>query len=336
MIGEFKGEYRWLSNFTPCKVVLDGHIYPSTEHAYQAAKTLSFEEREAIRTSTAAGAKRLGREVTIRRDWDTVKDKVMEDLQRQKYSQEPFMSELIATGDQEIVEGNLWHDNYWGACYCGKCIGTGQNKLGKLIMKIRASITNKVVNSLADKAITELEITKSSNCYTGVGSRETPPEILKRMQNIANVMTFMGLTLRSGGAQGADTAFQRGCEDCHGDMEIYLPWDGFENNWMNARRGDELILAPRLPNWDEAMDIAGSIHPAWHRLTEGMIKLHTRNVYQVLGPDLNTPSDFLICWTKDGRPTGGTATAINLALKHGIMVYNIHDMQALTDLYKIA
>jgi len=135
MIKEFKGEYRWLSNFTPCKVLLDGVEYPSTENAYQASKTLIYAERQPFTSMTAGQAKRAGRKVTMRDDWDNVKLDVMENLNRQKYLTEPLKSMLIKTGDVEIQEGNTWGDTFWGICN-----GVGQNNLGKIIMKIRKEI----------------------------------------------------------------------------------------------------------------------------------------------------------------------------------------------------
>lgn len=132
-IAEFQGEYRWLSNFWPCEVVMDGEIYPSTEHAYQAAKTQDKEIRTKIRNNpNPAYAKKIGKTLKDIPNWDTARLDVMEMLLRQKFSKEPFKSKLEATGEMEIVEGNKWYDFFWGVCN-----NVGQNNLGKLIMKIR-------------------------------------------------------------------------------------------------------------------------------------------------------------------------------------------------------
>jgi ribA/ribD-fused uncharacterized protein len=139
MIREFQGEYRWLSNFTPCKVELDDVVYDSTEHAYQAAKTVIPKEREGFIGITAGQAKRLGRKITMRENWELVKLDIMEDLTRQKYSVEPLRSKLLATGACEIQEGNTWGDTFWGICN-----GRGENHLGKLIMKVRAELREAV------------------------------------------------------------------------------------------------------------------------------------------------------------------------------------------------
>ena len=146
--------------------------------------------------------------------------------------------------------------------------------------------------------------------YTGVGSRETPPDIIEKIKKIAKFMGEQGYILRSGGADGADAAFEIGCGS-H-PKEIYLPWKGF--NGSNSANymvyGDALLLASK-------------IHPAWFNLTDAAQKLHGRNCYQVLGEDLKHPSSVLICWTHNGEETGGTRTAIVLAKQKGIPVINL-------------
>lgn len=136
-MGPFKGELSWLSNFQPVKVIRDGVQFPSVENAYASAKCKYKEDVEGFIDCTAAQAKRKGRSVCNREDWDEIKLSVMEDLCRQKFNQEPFKSKLIETGDQEIIEWNAWKDVFWG-----KDIktGEGQNHLGKIIMKIRDEV----------------------------------------------------------------------------------------------------------------------------------------------------------------------------------------------------
>lgn len=132
-IESFQGEYRFLSNFWHVYVRYDGELYPTVEHAYQAAKTLNPEFRKAIAYATTGEAKRMGRQVPMRPDWDSIKIDVMRDLLRQKFTEEPELRELLlATGDAELIEGNTWGDYFWGVCN-----GEGQNNLGKLLMEIR-------------------------------------------------------------------------------------------------------------------------------------------------------------------------------------------------------
>lgn len=130
MIDSFKGPYAFLSNFHPSLV---GGAYPTVEHAFQAAKTRDPEQRAKVATcATPAQAKRLGRKVTLRPDWEDVKLDVMEELLRQKFENPDLLTLLRATAPHELVEGNTWGDTYWGVCR-----GKGRNHLGKLLMKIR-------------------------------------------------------------------------------------------------------------------------------------------------------------------------------------------------------
>ena len=111
-------------------------MYPSVEHAFQAAKTLDPLARELIRTApTPKEAKRLGRAVDLRLDWEDVKVDVMRGLLVWKFLQEPYRSLLLSTGDEELVEGNFWRDQFWG-----KCDGVGENRLGRLLMEVRTGL----------------------------------------------------------------------------------------------------------------------------------------------------------------------------------------------------
>lgn len=137
MIDSFTEEYRFLSNFYPCCVQLDGKTYISTEHAFQAAKTLDPHEREEIRKTTSPGrAKRLGRKVKLRKDWESIKIDVMHGLLQQKFKKgSPLADLLLKTGTQDLVEGNTWGDTFWGVCR-----GKGKNHLGKLLMLVRQEL----------------------------------------------------------------------------------------------------------------------------------------------------------------------------------------------------
>lgn len=136
-IEKFSDAWKVLSNFYACPVMYEGKEYPTVEHAYQAAKTTDEEIREYIRTLSAPGlAKKAGKMVDLREDWEEVKIQVMEDLCRQKFTQDPFCrSKLLHTEDAELIEGNTWGDTFWGVCK-----GKGKNHLGKILMKIRQEI----------------------------------------------------------------------------------------------------------------------------------------------------------------------------------------------------
>lgn len=135
-ITEFKGKYRFLSNFYPC-VITDGDVfYPTVEHAFQAAKTLDVTEQTQIRLAASPGeAKRLGRAAALRTDWDKHKLDVMLFLVRQKFIEPNLKRLLLDTGDAQLVEGNYWNDTFWGVCR-----GKGMNHLGIILMQVRDEV----------------------------------------------------------------------------------------------------------------------------------------------------------------------------------------------------
>jgi ribA/ribD-fused uncharacterized protein len=143
MIIEFEDQFAFLSNFYNSPFEYDGIKYPTNEHFFQAMKTLDQEERKVIAAVATPGeAKRLGRKVTLRADWEEVKTDVMMLGLRLKFSQNPSLAaSLIETGDEELIEGNWWHDNTWGNCLCAKCSRTpGRNLLGMLLMELRKEL----------------------------------------------------------------------------------------------------------------------------------------------------------------------------------------------------
>lgn len=139
MINSFTGVYAFLSNFYPCEIEKDGIKFPTVEHYFQACKTLDLNKCAEIAAAATPGeAKRLGRRVKLREDWEEVKDAVMEEGLRKKFKNPRLKAALLSTGDAYLIEGNTWHDNYWGACRCARCRNRqGQNHLGELLMKIR-------------------------------------------------------------------------------------------------------------------------------------------------------------------------------------------------------
>lgn len=134
-ITSFTGEHRWLSNFAPAGVRYNDIWFPSTENAYQAAKSLLVTDQHDFSLITPGQAKRLGKTKKIRGDWDEVKLAVMESLLRQKFTIPLYRLRLAATGDCSIIEGNSWGDTFWGVCD-----GVGDNHLGQLLMKIRSTL----------------------------------------------------------------------------------------------------------------------------------------------------------------------------------------------------
>lgn len=110
----FEGDYAFLSNFYFCVIKFDGKDWPTSEHLFQALKTRDKDQQEKIRNCITPGqAKKLGRIVDLREDWDSIKDNVMRLVLRMKFNQNPFLkTKLLETGNEILIEKNYWHDNY--------------------------------------------------------------------------------------------------------------------------------------------------------------------------------------------------------------------------------
>lgn len=152
--------------------------------------------------------------------------------------------------------------------------------------------------------------------YAGIGSRETPEWVLFEMTRIASFLESRGFILRSGGAPGADTAFQQGTTHLR---EIYIPWPGFQDLKPN---GVDILDLKTLPLQDESFASISQYHPAPDRLSSGALKLMQRNWYQVFGRN-HQPSSFVICWTRGGSGAGGTGQAIRMAKDAGATIFDL-------------
>ena len=216
-ITEFKGQYGYLSNFYDAVVSLDQLPYKSVEHAYQAAKTTDEQLRRPFRTPdmTAAQAKRAGRALPIRPDWNSVKLDIMYDLVHQKFfNHTDLMLKLMGTGDQEIVEGNYWHDYFWGVCE-----GEGENHLGLIIMRVRSELNARLNPAPATDVKLCIFGSRDFNDYVLLCSRLEATKIYKS-QSIKYIVC--------GEARGADRLGRRFAVD-HGIEVISMPadWDQY-------------------------------------------------------------------------------------------------------------
>ena len=155
--------------------------------------------------------------------------------------------------------------------------------------------------------------------YAGIGSRETPVSICNIMTKIALKLDNLGHTLYSGGASGADEAFEKGATN----KIIFLPWNGFNNKYSDN-------IQYIIPDYNEELII--KYHPKFSGLSSGALKLMSRNSYQVLGLDLKSPVDFIICWTKDGKASGGTGQALRIAEAYDIPIFNLQRQDSLRSL----
>lgn len=143
-IDRFRGKYHFLSNFSIQQVKYDGITWQTSEHAFQAAKTHDKDEKTMIQLCKSPGlSKKAGKKVTLRDDWEQVKIGIMAEIVRDKFTNNRVLTrKLLATGDDRLVEGNTWHDNFWGNCTCGSspCDYPGYNNLGGILMKIREEL----------------------------------------------------------------------------------------------------------------------------------------------------------------------------------------------------
>ena len=171
-----------------------------------------------------------------------------------------------------------------------------------------------------------------SKIYTGIGARDTPKEILDVMYDIGVDLGDWGYVLRSGAAEGADAAFEEGCDFVRGQKEIYLPWPGFNNS-----------DSPRVGTGPNTEKIAEKIYGArWNSISSAVQKLMARDIPQVSGLNLDLPSDFVVCWTPDGcrtksdrtKQTGGTGQAIAYADTLSVPVFNLYNKDEHTRLMK--
>lgn len=160
-----------------------------------------------------------------------------------------------------------------------------------------------------------------NEAYCGIGSRKTPQYILMEMMKIGAFFAKADYTLRSGAARGADSAFEKGCDDEGGQKEIFLPWRGFNHS-----------ISPLQSPSRRAYVIAEEHHPAWEACSGTARKLHARNSHQVLGQHLDDQVDFVVCWHTG---TGGTTQACRIASAYGIKIYNLIDEEDRAELHKL-
>lgn len=140
VIDKFDGEFAFLSNFYPAKIIMDGMTFQNSEAAYQAQKCLNTMDKFQFCELGPREAKKLGRKVQLRPDWEQIKDSVMERVLGLKFHQNIQLGNLlIATGDATLIEGNHWRDTYWGVCD-----GAGLNRLGELLMQVRTELRQEI------------------------------------------------------------------------------------------------------------------------------------------------------------------------------------------------
>lgn len=159
--------------------------------------------------------------------------------------------------------------------------------------------------------------------YAGIGSRQTPADIILIMQYSAQILARKKYTCCTGACQGADQAFGNGAINANGKLNLFVPWYSYEGEWIKKLIGDVNITAIDLNKDILAVQSVYEFHPAANKLKPSVMKLHARNYLIVDGVD------FIICWTPNGEITGGTGQALRIAAKQNITVYNLGNPETL-------
>ena len=207
-IDSFRGEHGFLSNFARTPIEFEGVVYPTVEHAFQAAKTTVLSEREKLLANASPTvAKRIGRKVTLRPGWDRIRLEVMRGLVEQKFNDPDLAAMLEATGDARLYEGNWWGDRYWGTVG-----GEGENHLGELLMEIRARNRRRSVDIGAFRA----RSSSSSSCSGALAmwracSMDTSPAATASA--VAGASSKASITSRAAFAAPTDSPLCRAIQD---------------------------------------------------------------------------------------------------------------------------
>jgi hypothetical protein len=163
--------------------------------------------------------------------------------------------------------------------------------------------------------------------YAGIGARRAPARVLALLEQTAAVLGRAGWVLRTGMSPGADQAFYQGALRGGGEVELYLPWPGFQRGARSRPEGEAVDVLDEAT--EQARELAARFHPAWDELDSATRRLRARDVHQVLGRDLATSVCLVICWTADGSldgtgpRSGGSGQALRVAYSRAIPVVNL-------------
>mgnify|MGYP006293097509 CR=1 FL=1 len=192
-------------------------------------------------------------------------------------------------------------------------------------------IQNDKLNLLYEQMYVKIRVLEgiAMKAYSGIGSKKTPQKIKDIMYQLGYKLAQKGYTLRSGGAKGADNAFEMGAFDAEGDMEIYLPYDGYQGRERDGLK--YFVPSKEFDNYRKAVTISRKFHPNFENLSKNEKKFIVRDTYQVLGKELNSLSNFIVCWTPDGctsdrersEKTGGTGQAITTGSYYSVPIFNL-------------
>jgi predicted NAD-dependent protein-ADP-ribosyltransferase YbiA (DUF1768 family)/alkylated DNA repair dioxygenase AlkB len=325
----------WFSNFEPFETPLvdrDGLRYPTPEHAYHLAKLASVADRAALLHLSPGAVKREHRGKPLVKDAlePARLTAVMARILRHKFAPGTRAAEqLVATGTREIVEWNNWGDRTWGRDIA---TGVGKNQLGVLLMEMRKELRpHDIVLGAPERARERVAAPGAEPAherkpmYAGVGSRS-----LGRSRPLARIATALamrleraGYGLASGGADGADRAFEKGVALAE-NKQIFRP--GYD---ATKKLPDGYVVLDG-PIVGQAAAVAGLVTSGWDVMSGPGRDLHTRNVFQVLGRDMKSPVEFVLAIpsVNDTRTTG-TRQTMAIAAANGIPVFDLTTREGL-------
>lgn len=302
-ISTFSGQYRFLSNFFASPMEWGEVSGATAEHHYNAAKTLSPQEREKVYAATSPGkAKMAGERVTLQPHWDTtVRYQVMDSILRAKFSDPDLRSRLLATGDALLIEGNNWHDQVWGECECPKhAKWPGQNALGRALMRLRSEIRSDEPDRFVRVAL------------TGHRPQSYTPDQIDWIKRTLLVVAH-GLKDRhgtavaiSGMALGADQWWAEAALEAGLSLWSYVPFEAQSERWRPEDRA----------RWQ---DLRSSASREVVLGTDYDVRLlHCRNDLMIRDCDMMTAVHL-----KEKR-SGGTVDAIKKARERGLPMLRLN------------
>ncbi|MFD8248150.1 NADAR family protein [Nocardia sp. NPDC059691] len=243
VIDRFRGEHEYLSNFSDYPAEYADVWFPTAEHAFAAAKTTNPRWVEQIEAAATPGeAKKLGRQLPLRPDWEQVKPAVMAEILRDKFTRDPRLRDLlVSTGDQLLIEGNDWNDDYWGRCLRpGLVTPAGANMLGRTLMQVRGELRGDPSDRWPRVALTghrEHLISSDAHCWV----RAELERIVVKLRD-----HHVTRTASSGLATGADTWWAEAAFAAGLNVWGYQPFPTQSARWTQTQQADHASICDRL------------------------------------------------------------------------------------------
>ena len=318
-VTHFRKEYGFLSNMYDCPVTYKGHTFGSSEAAYQAQRCANPKDAEQFVSMSGRDAKITAKKVKTRADWDSVKAEIMEEIVRTKFTQNPELGKkLLATGNRELVEGNHWHDTYWGVCN-----GVGKNMLGNILMKVREelqkekSMTQPEVDKVFTISVTGHRPNKlfgyDWNSPGNVALLDKIESTLRTTLEEAKEQGYKKFHVVTGMALGTDQMFAAhairlaASEEFKGTLtvEAAVPCKGQEKQWPEASQHIYNVL---LSGCDSVTFVSDKGYTPK--------AMQDRNEYMV------DKANVLLS-VYDGQSSGGTKNCIDYAKRNGVAVKDV-------------